>query len=91
MRCRITTDHPGDEAVLTDESAASRDRIPVLEIQGDDVHGMFGPSDVLGEPPHLMFAAAVVAGWARHPDRTADELDAARRYLGQWPDGPQVE
>ena len=90
MRYLITKDADGGEAWLTNESCSSRYGIPVLEITADDVDGTFGPADLIGEPPKLMLGAQIVAGWASQPDRTADEIEAARRFLRQWPDGPQL-
>jgi hypothetical protein len=36
-------------------------------------------------------AAYYVARWAHQPERTAYEIEAARAYLAQWPEGPQVD
>ncbi len=58
-----------------------------LVIRAEDVRGVFGPKDMVGEIPRLMFAAEIVAGWAT-ANRKAEEF--ARRFCSQWPDGPQV-
>ncbi|HNY78454.1 MAG: hypothetical protein RBS72_18070 [Sedimentisphaerales bacterium] len=55
--------------------------------------GDFGPADCIdfsaigkGMTP----AAAIVAAWGNEPGRSDEERDAARRFLSQWPEGPQV-
>ena len=83
----LTTDPDGGTAVLTTASPASHYGIPTLRITADDVNGDFGPADLIESN---LTAAMVVHGWALVADRTADELHAARLYLSQWPEGPQV-
>jgi hypothetical protein len=93
MNYLITTDPEGGSARLTNETCASRYGIPVLTIDAADVEGDFGPADLIGDldrPETLTYAAEVVAAWASQPERTPEERDAARRYLGQWPEGPQL-
>jgi len=94
MRLLVTQDEAGGTAYLTNETCASRYGIPVLEITAADVDGDFGPADLIGDldpPETLCRAADVVVGWASQPDRTDEEREAARRYLRQWPEGPQVD
>jgi len=93
MNYLILTDADSGTARLTDETCASRYGLPVLVIDAEDCQGDFGPADLIGNldrPESLMHAAEVVAAWGRAPERTDDERDAARRYLQQWPDGPQI-
>lgn len=90
MRILITKDASGGEAWLTNESCASRYGIPVLEITAEDVNGTFGPSDMLGEPPRLMLASQIVAGWGKAAGRTEEEKEFAGAFLAQWPEGPQL-
>ena len=87
----ITTDPKGGKATLTTDSPQSHYGTPVLRIEAEDVEGDFGPADLIGWPPKMMYAAEVVAGWARQPERTDDERVAAGRFLRQWPEGPQVD
>jgi hypothetical protein len=91
MNHQILVDARGGEAFLTTDSPASSYGIPVLRIDADDLQGDFGPSDLLGAPPTAMPAAALVAHWARQPERTAAERAAAEMFLRQWPEGPPVE
>jgi len=89
----VLRDAQGGTAVLTNETCASRYGLPVLVIDAEDVQGDFGPADLIGDldrPETLMHAAQVVAAWGLAPERTPDERDAARRFLMQWPDGPQI-
>ncbi len=89
MHIIISTDERGGTAALTTESPAAHYGIPVLQIQADDVNGDFGPSDIINAGK-LITAADVVAGWASSGDRTEDDIAAARKFLGQWPEGPQI-
>lgn len=90
MKFLITKDKLGGVAYLTNENAASRYGIPNLEIMADDVDGVFGPADLIGELHRPISGAAVVAGWGSSPNRTPEEIAAARLFLGQWPEGPQI-
>ncbi len=83
----VTQDEKGGTATLTTASPLSHYGLPVLRIEAEDVSGDFGPSDCIA--PGLT-AAGVVAGWAKEEGRTPEELQAARRFLSQWPDGPQA-
>lgn len=86
----IYTDKDGGTAVLTIVSPVSHYGIPVLRIEADDINGDFGPSDIISLTPKPYTAADVVAGWATQDGRTDDELTSARKFLAQWPDGPQL-
>lgn len=68
---------------LTTNHAPSSYGVPVALIDGQacgPVDGMYGQS-----------AARHVADWATQPERTAEEIDAAGKFLSQWPDGPQLD
>jgi len=86
----ITKDEKGGFAILTTDSPMSHYGVPVLRIEAEDVDGDFGPADLIGEVPNLVSAASIVAGWARSGERTREEIEAARLFLSQWPDGPQL-
>jgi len=91
MRYFLFNDPSGAMAYLTTESPASRDEALVLAVRAGDVDGDFGPADLIydaGVP--AMTAAALVEVWASSPDRSDDEIEAARRFCAQWPEGPQV-
>ena len=90
MEIFITKDEKGGTCHLTTDSSASHYGIPVLRIDGEDIDGDFGPADIIGTAPSIIYAAEAVAGWAKQPGRTAEEIKAARSFLRQWPDGPQV-
>ena len=90
MNILICKDGKGGTAILTTDSPGSHYGIPVLRIEAEDVDGDFGPADVVVKKPPFITAADVVCGWAYDRDRTHDEVEAARRFCAQWPDGPQV-
>jgi hypothetical protein len=93
MNYLILTDDKGGTATLTDETAACRYGVAVLLIHAEDCQGEFGPADLIGDldpPETLMHAAEPVLAWALKPERTAEEREAARLFLGQWPGGPQL-
>jgi hypothetical protein len=83
----------GETVMLTTDSPAGVYGVPVLQITTEDVDGDFGPRDIIGDvnrPSEMMRAADVVAAWVAKPGRTADEIEVARLFLAQWPEGPQV-
>jgi hypothetical protein len=89
----ILQDKKGGTARLTNQSPSSRYNVPVLEITAEDIDGDFGPASLIGdlEAPWTLFPAAnVVYAWAQKPERTQEEVEAARLFLRQWPEGPQV-
>jgi hypothetical protein len=93
MNYLVTRDKDGGTAVLTTDAPGSRYGIPVLRIEADDVKGDFGPADLIDARPMgdgFIAAARVVAGWAADAARTPAEREAARRFCGQWQEGPQV-
>jgi hypothetical protein len=89
----IMADEDGGTAYLTNQSSASSYGIPVLQVSADDIDGDFGPADIIGNMDDLgdlIPAATVIAAWANNPERTVEELEAARLFLQQWPEGPQI-
>ena len=92
MRYLVLNDPDGGMAFLTTESAVgTRDGVPVLEIRAGEVDGTFGPADLIyDESGPVMRAAPLVEVWASSPDRSDAEIEAARRFCAQWPEGPQV-
>lgn len=90
----ITTDPDGGTAVLTTNSPASHYGCPVLRIEAEDVDGDFGPADLIdfgAVGQGIIPAATIVHAWATAPQRSDEERQAARRFLRQWPDGPQLD
>ena len=90
----IMVDEKGGTAILTTNSPMSRRGIPVLRVKAEDVDGDFGPADLIGErrrPEMIRTAAGIVAEWVRTINPTGKELEAARLFLSQWPEGPQIE
>jgi len=93
MDILILKDEKGWTARLTTESPASHYGIPILQITADDVDGDFGPSDIIGtvdKPDELLTAAQIVYAWGTQRDRREEEREAARSFLRQWPEGPQI-
>ena len=89
----ITKDKKGGTAILTTGSPLSHYGVPVLRIEAEDVDGDFGPADLIGDldqPERIITAASIVAGWAKTGERTREETEAARLFLCQWPEGPQL-
>jgi hypothetical protein len=88
MKFLIVTDTDGGEAWLTNENCCSRYGFPVLVITAKDIDGIFGPGDLIGELPNLVFAAQIVAGWATDSRRTEQERNFAERFCSQFVPGP---
>lgn len=84
QRCHFQID---DRYILTTDSPASHYGSPALRDEHDTVTPDYGPADLL---PTDESAAALVMRWATRPHRTKEERDAARLFLAQWPDGPQL-
>lgn len=90
MRILLFTEQDGTEHILTTESPASHYGIPAYRIE--DVEGSdYGPSDFIVFSGLQLLAGGVVAFWARLEDRTEQEIDAAKRFCAQDPNGPQVD
>jgi hypothetical protein len=64
-------------ARLTTDHPTSSYGAPVLVLE----HQAYGPGDTL---PSGEFAASYVGRWSLLPERTPEDLEAARSYLGQW-------
>ena len=64
--------------------------INALVLRTDDDE-MFRPSDIIPTEGRNVVAAVMVYEWALREERTEAEVNAARRYLCQWPIGPQIE
>jgi hypothetical protein len=60
---------------------------PVLLVDGDPLR----PGDVIESGGRMIVAALLVHEWASREGRTEQEINAARRYLSQWPAGPQID
>lgn len=93
MHILILTDPKGGTAHLTTESPASHYGIPVLQITAEDIDGDFGPSNLIGDldkPDQLLTAAQIVYAWAKTKAKTPKEIQAAKSFLSQWPEGPQL-
>ena len=91
----ILEDTNGGTATLTTQSPQSHYGCPVLRIEDDDdrIDGDFGPADLIdfrSLGSGLVSAAEIVYGWAHRPGRTLEEIAAARLFLCQWPEGPQI-
>jgi hypothetical protein len=90
----ILKDKKGGTAVLTTNSPASHYGILVLQITAEDVDGDFGPADLIGDiekPETIVTAASIVYAWAKTKKRKPHEIEVAKSFLRQWPEGPQIE
>jgi hypothetical protein len=96
MKIILWPDNEDWEIFLTTDSPQSRHGLAVLrQISKKNPHPgpdwTFGPKDrwlrVKGEE---QTAADIVMTWAREKERTQLELEAARDFLRQWPEGPQL-
>lgn len=75
------------EVHFVDEPPESTDgklRLVVSNSQSFD--GIYTPDGVIGKSK----AADLIVGWASRRMRTADDKDLAKRFLAQWPQGPQL-
>ena len=92
--CLVTAFRYGGTIRLTNQTAASSYGIPVLVIEdAGPLNGEFGAADIVGGwdgPDTAAVGAVIVMKWAAKPERTEDERGAARMYLQQWPEGPQL-
>lgn len=81
---------PSDGRLVLTISASGA---PVLRMEGvpNVSDGDYGPADtvLVGATPTP--AASFVYSWALDKFRTDHGIAAARTYLRQWPEGPQVE
>jgi hypothetical protein len=83
----------GSARLIGKPPAGSRE-VPVLHVERDGLCGDFGPADILADPwsgsPSAQRVAEIVYIWTICPERTETEREAARLFLWQWPDGPQL-
>lgn len=86
----VSEDMNGGTAILTTDSPASHYGMPVLQITAEDIDGDFGPGDLINLGEMLMSAGEIVYTWAMELGRTHEEMQAARKFLSQWPEGPQI-
>jgi hypothetical protein len=42
------------------------------------------------QPEYVRLCANDVFTWSMQPERTAEEITAAQKFLAQWPEGPQI-
>lgn len=77
---------------LTTESCASHYGIPVLRVQHPSGDVDLGPADLApaAEDEPAGTAAALLLTIHAHRPLKAETLEAARLFLSQWPDGPQL-
>jgi len=92
MKYLIWNDPDGGMVYLTTDSPAGSHGVPVLEVRAGTLDGIYWPSAPLYEKgAGSMTAASLVKAWADSSDRSDAEIEAARRFCAQWPEGPQVE
>ncbi len=89
-----TEKETGSAAVtLTTDSPQSHYGIPVVRFELLPDSPDCGPADLwpdsLGMLDGLTCADEVFA-WGRKAERTEEEISAAKLFLSQWPDGPQL-
>ena len=88
MNFIIHADHYLGECRLTSEDFHGiRKCAPTLII----TDCAYRPDDVIEMDGESVVAARMVIEWATKWERTEAEVDAARRYLSLWPNGPQLE
>ncbi len=88
----IMTDAEGGTVKLTTRGP-SRSGAPVLRVDSRAISGDFGPSDLIDASSvggGTFPAAVVVLAWAKEAGRTPEEMEMARWFLDQWPEGPQI-
>ena len=96
MKIILWPDNENWEIFLTTDSPQSSHGLPVLRqiSKRNPVPGSgwtFGPADPwLPAESDEQTAADIVMSWAREKGRTQLELEAARDFLRQWPEGPQL-
>lgn len=81
--------------VLTDERSECRYGIPVLVNRQDDTTA-YGPADVFQAYPSWGFQPAAHSVLRAFKSKqpcpfSAEEIESVRLFLGQWPDGPQLQ
>ena len=89
MEITLFTDREGIEYKLTTESPQSHYGIPVVRAE-DESPNDYGPGDMLGFCGLPVIAGGLVALWARLDGRTEQEIDIAKSFLAQAPEGPSA-
>jgi hypothetical protein len=89
MNFLVHADHLAGEIRLT-TGGPFRHHINELVLCSDGDEA-FRPSDMITTEDRTVLAAVMVYEWASRDGRTEEEMNAARRYLGRWPTGPQIE
>ena len=89
MEITIFTDRDGIEHKLTTESSLSSYGIPVYRVE-DDSPTDHGPVDLVHFAGLPISCEGVVAFWARIEGRTKEEIEAAKAFLSQNPQGFKV-
>ena len=96
MKIILWPDNEDWEIFLTTESPQSSHGLPVLRQiskrnPDPSKDWTFGPADRWSPAENdEQTAADIVMTWAREKSRTQLELEAARSFLRQWPEGPQL-
>ncbi len=89
MEIIIFSDRDGIEHKLTTWSPLSSYGLPVYRIE-DDSPTDYGPADMVEFAGLPVSIAALVALWARLQGRTDEEIQAAKDFLSQNPEGLQI-
>jgi len=92
MEILLFTDNQGNEHFLTTNSPASHYGIPAYRIEDEDcAFGTdYGPAEFIRFAGLPLLAGGVVAFWARMQGRSKHEMEVARQFCAQNPDGPQI-
>ena len=94
MEYHIINDQAGGALVtLTTYSPASHYGIPVVRFEKLSDYPDCGPADLWPDSMGLldgMTCAEEIFSWGRKECRTAAEVTAAKLFLSQWPEGPQL-
>ena len=77
---------------LTTDSSDSYYGIPVLRVEHPEMNADLGPTDLAptAEGEGLGTAAALLLRIHAERPLKGEALDAARRFLSHWPEGPQL-
>lgn len=84
MKVLVGEDAQGGCGYLSDE--ADGGALLFVAVHTEEHDGFYGPTDHLGR----YTLAELVHGWASRRYRSNDEREVARRFLAQWPEGPQL-
>ena len=89
MELLLFTDREGIEYKLTTDSPMSSYGIPVVRVENESP-GDYGPADMLTFAGLPVVASGLVALWARLAGRTPEEIEFAKSFLAQDPNGPDA-